>query len=434
MKFNNQLSTIVKNALEENIVIMLLGEPGIGKSSWIKNLAKELNTEVFTLACNQLGDKTDLTGARLVPYKDTFMQRFYPHIKITKAIEYAKEHPDETPVLFLDEINRTSEDITSALLSIPTDRSIGDVDLPENLKVILAGNEHGNVNQLDEASISRFFLIRIEPDPITFKDKNKNLHPIIEKVIRELGTVFAKKDTNNLFDTAFNQFSTPRTLDNLSKWLNKTSIENLILFSETSEFEGLSVLEGIVEGFIGKNKIAEQIKTELNTWLEEEKKKRLSSFDADTLNDNYELADWNVFIKPYVSNISELKELSGEIVEAVNSEEASAEEINTLVKQTIAKLKDKPFEQVYFVLETIEQFNNSSYLLKSEDGIIKKSILDKILGVMTDKGFDIKSVLDNTENLEFAVSYYDMIEHYPILKKTSIKKSEIIHGLNENMI
>ena len=67
MKFDNTLMKLVKADLKCGIIPMLLGEPGIGKSSWTIDLCKELHTKVFVLASNQLADKADVTGARLVP-------------------------------------------------------------------------------------------------------------------------------------------------------------------------------------------------------------------------------------------------------------------------------------------------------------------------------------------------------------------------------
>lgn len=147
MKFDKTLMTCVSANVHDNLVPMLLGEPGIGKSSWVEALATKLKTKCFTLACNQLADKADLTGARLVPVTDKdgnvndYKQVFYPHAVIHDAIEYAIAHPDETPILFMDELNRTTPDVTSEALSIPTLRSIGSKQLPPNLRVITAGND-----------------------------------------------------------------------------------------------------------------------------------------------------------------------------------------------------------------------------------------------------------------------------------------------------
>ena len=89
MKFDSKLMNDIKRDLNCNRVPMLLGEPGIGKSSWVESLAAEMHTKCFTLACNQLADKADLTGARMVPTgnDDDYKQVFFPHQDIMDAVE-----------------------------------------------------------------------------------------------------------------------------------------------------------------------------------------------------------------------------------------------------------------------------------------------------------------------------------------------------------
>lgn len=264
------LKTFVKHDLSTNSIPMLIGEPGIGKSSWVEDLAQELHTKAFTLACNQLADKSDLTGQRLVPteYTDnngkthkTYVQVFYPHVVIQKAINYANNHPDQTPILFLDELNRTTPDVTSEALSIPTMRSIGNQHLPDNLRVITAGNDKGNVSSLDKASISRFVLYHVKPDTKTFLDLDQDLNPFIKTTLTkypedifELETPHVAQgndpdddddDDNELNpdeieamlggDQDLKQITTPRTISSLSRWLNSFSNSDLLQLDQTPD-------------------------------------------------------------------------------------------------------------------------------------------------------------------------------------------------------
>lgn len=272
MKFDNLLKTFVKHDLSTNSIPMLIGEPGIGKSSWVEDLAQELHTKAFTLACNQLADKSDLTGQRLVPteYTDnngkdhkTYVQVFYPHVVIQEAINYANNHPDQTPILFLDELNRTTPDVTSEALSIPTMRSIGNQHLPDNLRVITAGNDKGNVSSLDKASISRFVLYHVKPDTKTFLDLDQDLNPFIKATLTkypddifELETPQIAQgsdpdddddddDDNELKpgeieamlggDQDLKQITTPRTISSLSRWLNSFSNSDLLQLDQTPD-------------------------------------------------------------------------------------------------------------------------------------------------------------------------------------------------------
>lgn len=306
MKFDQTLMTVVQRDLENNLIPMLLGEPGIGKSSWTIALGDVMRTKVFVLACNQLADKADLTGARLVPLYEAVLdangnptgeqkvvdyeQVFYPHSIINQAIKYAEEHPRETPILFMDELNRTTPDVTSEALSIPTLRSIGNKNLPKNLKVIVAGNDKGNIVSLDEASISRFCLYHVSPDVSTFLGLDPNLNPFVRKVLENHPeTIFCKSvrveaetaeddegnevDIDEVLDdgNSMMQIATPRTIAGVSRWLNSYNNQELMaLCAEINNVNGedISVLQEILEGHTGKTAFTQFLMAEIATGIQ----------------------------------------------------------------------------------------------------------------------------------------------------------------------
>lgn len=297
MKFNDVFQDTVEKIINNSKQVpMLLGEPGIGKSSWVEDLGRKLHTKVFTLACNQLADKADLTGARLVPVETstgetTYEQVFYPHAVIRRAIAYAIENPHETPILFLDELNRTTPDVTSELLSIPTLRAIGNTDLPENLRVITAGNDKGNITTLDEASISRFVLFPVEPDVDTFIQVNTQLNPFVKTVLMQhpeslfckmVQTVTSQSDDDDdddgmtsideILDDGedMNQITTPRTITGVSNWLNcydNAALMTLLQETRNRDGEEVSLLQEIMEGFTGRTNFTKFLMAEIATNL-----------------------------------------------------------------------------------------------------------------------------------------------------------------------
>lgn len=302
MKFNDTLKTVVRTDIKNGLIPMLLGEPGIGKSSWVEDLAKDMDTKCFTLAVNQLADKADLTGARLIPVKldngeTTYKQFFYPHAVIHDAIEYANKNPNETPILFMDELNRTTPDVTSEALSIPTLRSIGSIKLPDNLRVITAGNDKGNITSLDEASVSRFVLYKVAPDTETFIDLDENLNKYVKETLennKEL--IFCKKsenisnyddDGNEIvedlsvddfadFDEEMNQITTPRTIMGASKWLNTLSdfeIKNLL----TEKCDDKTTLEECIIAHVGDTLFANKL---LQTIIEDFQNKVITNVNV----------------------------------------------------------------------------------------------------------------------------------------------------------
>ena len=284
MKFDSTFMKIAQADINAGKIPMLLGEPGIGKSSWVINLGKLMHTKVFVLACNQLADKADLTGARLVPITledgtQTYKQMFYPHSVIHDAIEYAKNNPTENPILFMDELNRTTPDVTSECLSIPTNRTIGDAELPDNLRVVVAGNDKGNVTALDQASISRFVPYHCEPDLDTYFSVNPELNVHVKETLSQHPeTLFCKESDNFGVSTeedenedvrldeileddsdAMTQITTPRTITAMSEWLNaftNDELQQMIIEQVKIEGEDRSVLSECIIAHVGNTPFA----------------------------------------------------------------------------------------------------------------------------------------------------------------------------------
>lgn len=287
MKFNDTLTKLVQQSLEVGATPALMGEPGIGKSSFVEALAYGMGTKAFVLPCNQLADKADLTGARLVLYEkadgtQSYKQVFYPHQVIQECIEYALANPREWPILFLDEVNRTTSDVTSGALTLVTLRRMGHIELPANVRLVVAGNDKGNVTTLDEASLSRFVIFHVEPDASTLMSILPDLNPWVKKVLTQYPALVFQKSTPNaivadghddedgnvtmaeLFDGGeeMNQLTTPRTIDYLSKWLNTADRQDLASHLATPvQVAGrdTSELNEIIEAYTGDTMFTTQM-------------------------------------------------------------------------------------------------------------------------------------------------------------------------------
>ncbi|MBO5435437.1 AAA family ATPase [bacterium] len=267
-----------------------MGEPGIGKSSVIRAMCEENGWHFFELLCNQLGDRTDLTGCRSVKSVQTvngkeeeiWNQIFFPHQSVQDAITCAKNNPDDTVVLFLDEINRTSSDITSAILSFTTARKIGTYVFPDNVRFIVAGNDKGNITALDSASISRFSKYKLKPSAQSYMDFEENLNPYIKQVLTANPSYIFGKTTDVVTSTVsnddgdsyeaeyevfddnaegFEQITTPRTISGLNAFLNACSPDKLTYYlgqisRDADTGEETSLLQTIVEGHVGKTLFA----------------------------------------------------------------------------------------------------------------------------------------------------------------------------------
>lgn len=349
MKFDSTLTVTVNTLLNTGSIPFLNGEAGIGKSSWVTALAAERNTQCFTTTCNQLGDKCDLTVAKTVPIPgtDDYMQKFFPSAMIQKAIDYAVAHPNEKPILFLDELNRTTSDITSALLSLATARMLGNVTLPDNLLMIAAGNDKGNITPLDSASISRFWTINVLPDYDTFLRVNPDLNRLIRKTLAQNPEKYllCKQDENTIgddVDPESLQFTTPRTISSLSRWLNEIPREDLInicMLATSSSASNKTEIYEIITGFTGETEFSKVLLSNLTKEVETDKltmkKKSASAYSK----------------KPKFLTEIETKTTIDEVVEAI--ENAATNDVSNALAYQLAHIQDNGANSDRRIFETL---------------------------------------------------------------------------------
>lgn len=294
-----ELKNPVLTCIKANTAPVILGDAGIGKSSFIKALAEQdLNTKCFVLKVNALAGREDLSGQRLIPLnnaKTEYAMKFFPQLKIMEAVQYAKENKDKDVLLFLDELNRTTPDVMSAVFQFITEREVGDIALPDNVKIIAAGNDTGNVTAPDDAAVNRFIVLRAIPDIETYLRVNPTLNPYVKQFLSanpgylyegpanfdSLANVGGGDDDDendylDLDDTegVFNQYASPRSWTNLSKFLNASGFtgdndmaeqENFDIYMETLASDGsLTLLDATIDGHLGQTAAGDEFKTFMN--------------------------------------------------------------------------------------------------------------------------------------------------------------------------
>lgn len=289
------------------IVPALFGGPGISKSARIKELARKNNWPFHVLQMNTIQEKGDLTGVRTVERRDEngnyngqFHQIYIPNEIVTAANEDAKKlqaddtiaEEDKIVLLILEEINRADSDVTSAGMTLSTERKCGNIDLEPNIRLIVTGNLEGNVTELDDASMTRFARYEVIPHYATWVDYMNStpdgLHPAIRAVLdrnRDLlvcqpqdNTAPAKNndDDDNAEDLSFlsqldfgngstKQHTNPRTIEGLNHWLihhDDAQIKKLMATSAPAGDEQ-SLLQNIIIAHTGDTLFSTELYLEL---------------------------------------------------------------------------------------------------------------------------------------------------------------------------
>lgn len=154
---------------QAQVTPFLWGHAGIGKSSVVKQFAKEKGWYFFPLYLGTQSDMGDLLGlANFVKNEDgTESTTFATPKWLRDAIVHCEQNPNSGAIIFLDELNRGRRDILNGMFSLALDKVFHQVKLPRNCHVIAAGNpptDEYSVNDIDDSALmSRFAHIKLEP-------------------------------------------------------------------------------------------------------------------------------------------------------------------------------------------------------------------------------------------------------------------------------
>jgi hypothetical protein len=143
------LLTAVPVVLAAGNVPAIVGEAGIGKSALVQEVAQQMGAKLFTtvVSLSEKGDLampvpplTERAFVKTSQYGELADVQFgYTHTLI-EIIQWAEAHPGQPIIWFLDEFNRGTQAVQSELMNLVLQRRINTLQLPNEVKLILAEN------------------------------------------------------------------------------------------------------------------------------------------------------------------------------------------------------------------------------------------------------------------------------------------------------
>lgn len=170
-KSTNNLNVSIFAALKvsevSRIPVLLLSNPGIGKTTTVYMFAKQRGYEVVELRGNSTTAE-EVNGYDVAPKDVTFDRPTAAcHLRPSWFEEVLKnQEKGLKTLLFLDEITTANEFVQSALLKLIFDRTCGREPLPEDTLIISAGNYSSNLTSsmsLLPPVMNRFMIYNIIP-------------------------------------------------------------------------------------------------------------------------------------------------------------------------------------------------------------------------------------------------------------------------------
>ena len=154
-----QLFPIIRATLEAGISVLLLGPPGVGKSSLAVELARVMKRKLIDIRLAQK-DPAELGGVYF-PDRETQTLELFPPSWVKRACS-------EPCLVFLDEFNAAVTKLhQAAAYQIVLERRIGDFQFHPDTIVLAAGNreeDNAIVTPLSSALCNRFAHFEMRPD------------------------------------------------------------------------------------------------------------------------------------------------------------------------------------------------------------------------------------------------------------------------------
>jgi hypothetical protein len=174
----------------------LEGDPGIGKTAIVGQVAKEFGMKFFPLHLSYR-EPTDLLGLPYFEMKDgkPTVTRFVP----PSFLHYDK---DDTVLLFLDELPQGVPTVQNGASQLIHERRVGDVFLPEKTFIVAGGNKatnRANTFPLGAHLKNRIQTINCTVNAEQWVDDVANpleLHEAVVSYIRRSPSMLSKVDPN----------------------------------------------------------------------------------------------------------------------------------------------------------------------------------------------------------------------------------------------
>lgn len=232
------IKRLARTALESNLSVLILGHPGVGKSTMARELAQEFNLPLIEIRLAHV-DPSELVGVQM-PDKDT-----------RKLVWYVPEWVpvDKPAFVFLDEINAGVTKLhQAAAYQIVLDRRAGAATFHPETKIMAAGNleeDNAIVTPLSQALNNRFVHFQLEPEVETWLEwaAKAGISPLTRAFIhfRGLQALY-----NNTGEAAF---PTPRSVAMADK-LYQAAKQNKMKKYEIKQLIASTIGEGMAVQFV----------------------------------------------------------------------------------------------------------------------------------------------------------------------------------------
>ena len=235
---NDQIYRLIEAAdkCRKEIVLCLLGKPGIGKTEAVERFAKDHGRNVVHIIASQILP-SEVSGMTM-PNQETKSMDIFDHYRLS--------HMRDGDILFFDELLKGQQQVLNACLTLIQERRLmSGTKLPDVL-IIAAANPLATPLQLPLEIRQRFMFVNVEWDELGWIGYMKALGFTGKKELVKLaGKVRSSLDRDDTWNTL-----TPRTATKLCLWLRDSGNDSSVRAFIINSF-GSDVLQAIGHAVFG---------------------------------------------------------------------------------------------------------------------------------------------------------------------------------------
>lgn len=232
----SELKTVLA-ALPNTVNLLLTGSPGAGKTAALLDHYSDTSRYCIIYFCPSQQEATESAGLPTIitvdgiDYCGKALPAWFKHVQDAAAA-------GRTPVVFVDEIDKASMSVQSALLELfGRTRSLAGVRLPENTILICAGNraeDRSGSQKMSMALANRLMTIDCQTDANVWLAwaAEAGIAPLVRSYIA------IRPENLDAFDPASKQYPSPRTWHAVSDCIH-AGMGNLPMHLMLEAFTGL---------------------------------------------------------------------------------------------------------------------------------------------------------------------------------------------------
>lgn len=222
-----ELKDAIKAAVAADIVLVIQGPPGVGKTQIVAQAAQEMSrrhTEMLVAG----RDTGDVYMSYVDPSTGGLVQKLNPKIPYVGNPEFA---PDIPVLLNIDEFSGGTRLMQNLMLKVLDERMVGDTYLRDDVSIVATGNrawDHAHVEQLSAALGNRATFVTVEEDLDAFitYGLDNDFHPLVLAWVKNDPTYLLHFDSAQ-FLAGDPAFCSPRANERLSRILKQRDDHNM---------------------------------------------------------------------------------------------------------------------------------------------------------------------------------------------------------------